>query len=118
MDRQGLTQQQLADMSGVAVVTVRDLCSGKRWPWTSKRNAIEVALGWETGRIAAVAKGNAASVSQPDPFEGLSIREALQAVLARSPLSQSRQLKVVAYYLDLEEQQEGRDNEVRREPTG
>lgn len=121
MDTQGLSPQQLAKMSGVAVVTVRDLCSGKRWPWTSKRNAIELALGWEIGRIAQVAKGNvtelqvAHGVSEcVDPTHGLSVRDALAAVLEASELSPARQAKVVAYYLELVEDQAGTEGSTRR----
>lgn len=123
MDTQGLTAQQLADMSGVAVVTVRDLCNGKRWPWTTKRNAIELALSWETGTIAQIAKGNSDSPpDEPpprdrldeleelvgDPTRGLPVRDALAALLECSELSEARQAKVVAFYLDMLEDQERR----------
>lgn len=113
MDRQGLSPQQLADMSGVAVVTIRDLRAGKRWPWTQKRNAIELALGWDTGTIAQIAKGNAA-VDPPTPaLEDLSVEDALRLVLDRSELSPARVSRVVTYYLEQVEDQQHRDSGVR-----
>jgi transcriptional regulator with XRE-family HTH domain len=111
MDRQGLTVQKVADMSGVAAVTIRDLCNGKRWPWTQKRNAIERALTWPTGRIAQIAKGNeeydADDVVAPTD---LPVHEALDQLLRqRSPLSRARRAKLVATYLELVEDQERAD---------
>lgn len=105
MDAQGLTTQQLARMSGVAEVTIRDLCNGRRWPWTTKRNAIELALEWDTGRIAQIAKGN----EDPDGvlnLAGMDVQTALSELLERSTLSPARRAKVLALYLELVEDQE------------
>lgn len=105
-------------MAGVTTNTVRDLCNGKRWPWTSKRAAIELALGWETGRIAALATGEAVPSDThrprrcPDPTHGLDVREALTNLLEHSDLTPARRVKVLGYFL---EQQEEQDRQQRRD---
>lgn len=111
MDRQGLTVQGLAKMSGVAAVTIRDLCNGKRWPWTEKRNAIEFALEWPTGRIAQIAKGNEEYDTGTDvSLDELPVHEALAELLRqRTSLSPARRTKLVAAYLELVEDQERAD---------
>lgn len=109
MDEQGLTTAQLAEMSQVAPVTIRDLTSGKRWPWTSKRNAIEFALEWDAGTIAQIAKGHLSATGEVDPaelLEGHEVDEALEVLLRHSPLTRARRTRVMACYLaELEEQQ-------------
>lgn len=113
MDQHGWSYNQLAAMSEVAAVTIRDLCSGKRWPWTAKRNSIEAALGWETGRIAQIAKGNVTNDHRPnagtgcaDPTHGMTVEDALIELLTHSDLSRARRAKVLAFYLDMLEDQD------------
>ena len=56
MNHEELTYQLLADLAKVHVDTVRDLITGRRWPRPGKQWQIEDALGWERGRIAALAR--------------------------------------------------------------
>ncbi len=114
MDRQGLTLQRLAEMSRVAPVTLRDLISGKRWPWASKRQAIEASLGWEPGRIAQIAREPAAL----PVLEGSSVEESLEALLKRSELTPSRRARVMAAYLSEVEEQQRQAEAMRRSVNG
>ena len=106
MDAQGMTLQGLSDDSGVAVTTIRDRCNGKRWPWTQKRNDIEAALGWDTGTIAAIAKGNGGNGNGNGDLADMPVEEALTELLERSPLSPARRAKVFALYLEMIEDQD------------
>jgi transcriptional regulator with XRE-family HTH domain len=121
MEAQGLTLQDLSEMSGVALVTIRDLIRGRRWPWTSKRYAIELALEWPGGRIAEIAKGNypAAPGEGERSQLGATMAEMLDALvrdhgaqgvleelLRHTELSPARRARAVATYLELVEEQQ------------
>lgn len=125
MAAQGLSVQRLADMSNVAPVTVRHLIAGKRWPWPAKRNAIEASLGWDPGRITKIAQGQ---VQVPGELPHLTVHHGskdavvlqreLEQLLEESELSRARRVKLVAYFLELlEDQQRSRPPERRGDDT-
>ncbi len=91
MDSAGLEAPQLAALADISVETVRDFLACRRWPRTSKRNAMEKQLGWEPGRIAAVARQASAAVE----------RDPVQAALEQTELSTEERLEVLGLYLDI-----------------
>ena len=53
----GLTQKELADAAGVDVVTIYNVESGRRWPQSKTRAAIEAALRWSPGDLTRLRRG-------------------------------------------------------------
>lgn len=77
MDRQGLTQAQLARDSGVSDATIRDMARGDKLtfrPATARK--IERALGWSAGDLVVVADGGdpTPDAERPSSTAGLSGR--------------------------------------------
>ena len=89
MRTRGWGSPQLAARANIGVETVRDFLACRRWPRTGKRAAMEAALGWDTGRIQALA-----NEAMPEP--GDPVRLALD----RSPLSDRDRYEVLALYLE------------------
>ncbi len=79
MKQLGLRQRDVADKADVGLSTVQELANGKRRERNPKTlMAISNALGWPSGKIAAIARGNPESV-EPTLEERVS---ALEATLA------------------------------------
>jgi transcriptional regulator with XRE-family HTH domain len=56
-DALGLSQAALADQAGLDPKTVHTLETGKHWPVTKTRRALEPALGWTEGDFERIADG-------------------------------------------------------------
>lgn len=91
MDAAGLEAPQLAALADINVETVRDFLACRRWPRTAKRNAIERQLGWEPGRIAAIAR-QASEQKRRDP---------VQVALDQTDLSADERYEVLSFYLEV-----------------
>lgn len=59
----GLSQVQLAERAGIDKGTVSRLETGATWPWSTKRAAIEKALGLQPGALNEARKQAAAGIS-------------------------------------------------------
>ncbi len=92
MDAQGLEAPQLAALADISVETVRDFLACRRWPRTAKRNAIERQLGWDAGRIAAIARATERSMGNRDP---------VQAALDQTELDPDERYEVLSFYLEV-----------------
>jgi transcriptional regulator with XRE-family HTH domain len=66
----GLSQVQLADRAGVDKGTISRLETGAGWPWSTKRAAIERALGLQSGALTQARKQAAAGISLFVPQDG------------------------------------------------
>ena len=100
MARQGYTAAAVATLAGVDEGTVRSFVNGERWPWASKRAAIERVLGLKTGTFELVARGISERPARPEP-EGDSVEVAIR----QSDLTRANQHKLIgAYYEMLDEQ--------------
>lgn len=96
-----MTRGDLADQAGVSIDTIRDLVSGKRWPWPGSRQRIEQALHWPPGRLTQIATGDTTPHAQPDADSG-------DMQLDLTALTPTNRYKVLAYYHErLEEQDSG-----------
>ena len=80
---------QLAARAQISVETVRDFLAARRWPRSGKRSAMEAALGWEQGRIAAIAE------------DALPVGDPVQLALDRTELSADDRYEVLTVYLRL-----------------
>lgn len=104
MARRGWTPERVADEAAVDVSTVRTLLKGERWPWTSKRNAIELALDLPQGSIELTATGLHEQKSV-DPVEK-AVRE--------SRLSRANQHKLIGAYFEMLESEPPPASDERR----
>lgn len=103
-----LNPQGLADLAGIHVDTVRDFITsrGGRWPRGSKQRAIEGALKWEPGRIAALARDFS---EVPDKAHSpVSVEP--QLILDLTSLTHANQLRAWAAIKELLEEQRQRDD--------
>ncbi len=99
MERNRWSADDLAEEASIGVDTVQDFLSARRWPRRASRNAIEDALGWDPGRIAEVA----AQANEPAGGDD-------EDRLDLSALSPRNRHRLMAFYYELLENQEGDDS--------
>lgn len=101
MTNRGWTMGELAEGAGIGLSTVRDLIAGRRWPRVAKRNALEETLGWDTGRIAAIARGTAAAADSPAMQSIRGDGDPVRRALEQSELNETNRYTLLTIYLDL-----------------
>jgi transcriptional regulator with XRE-family HTH domain len=81
----GLTQQELTQRAHVASDRVGEIERAGEWPQTRTRRALEEALGWKSGALLRIARGESQPadelVDAPKPPEAVLSTEAMRRIL-------------------------------------
>jgi len=97
----GMTAVDIARAGGIPDAdTVRDFMEGARWPRTPTRNRLEKAVGWPTGSIDAIMRGE--RVETTDTGE-----DRVVAAIEASQLTRANKHRLIGAYYDLIDQQQG-----------
>ena len=105
MSQRGWDRVALTGEAGLDPQTVRTFLAGETWPQTSKRQAIEQALGMAYGTLELAARG----ILEPEPQEE---GDEVERAVRRSRLTRANQHKLIGSYYDMLDSQ-GTSGEVR-----